>query len=128
MCAIPLRLRGTVIGTLNLFRAHPGRLDDGDVALARALADLATIAILQAAASAEARRREAQLQSALDSRIIIEQAKGMLAEYAHLDMTSAFDQIRARARNTNTKLTDVAARIVSGELDLAALSAPRPNR
>ena len=126
--AIPLRLRGNIIGALNLFRAGPGRLEDGDIALAQALADLATITILQAAATAEARQREAQLQYALDSRIIIEQAKGMLAEHARLDMASAFDQIRGRARNTNTKLTDVAARIVGGELDLDAFGSPRTNR
>ncbi len=123
--AIPLRLRGNTIGALNLFRSHPGSLDGGDIALAQALADLATIAILQAAATTEAQQREEHLQYALDSRIIIEQAKGMLAEHANLDMASAFDQIRARARDTNTKLTDVAARIVSGDLDLAGLDTTR---
>ena len=125
MYAIPLRLRGNIIGALNLFRAQPGRLGAGDIALAQALADLATISILQAAATAEARQRETQLQHALESRIIIEQAKGMLAEHAQVDMSSA-SGIRARARNT--KLTDVAARIVSGELDLDAFSSARPHR
>jgi GAF domain-containing protein len=77
--AIPLRLRGNVIGALNLFRSDSGTLDGGDVALARALADFASITILQAEAATEARRRDEQLQHALDSRIVIEQAKGMLA-------------------------------------------------
>jgi GAF domain-containing protein len=120
--AIPLRLRGEVIGALNLFRSDPGPLGEVDVALAQALADLASITILQAAAATEARQRQEQLQYALDSRIVIEQAKGMLAEHAGIDMPSAFELLRARARNTNTKLTDVAAAIVDGRLDLEALT------
>ena len=121
--AIPLRLRGDIIGVLNLFRTEPGPLVAGDLALAQALADLASITILQAAAATESRQREEHLQYALDSRIVIEQAKGMLAEHAHIDMASAFDHIRARARNTNTKLTVVATRIVDGQLDLASFVA-----
>jgi GAF domain-containing protein len=120
--AIPLRLRGNIIGALNLFRTDSGPLAGGDVALVQALADLASITILQAAAATEARRRDEQLQHALDSRVIIEQAKGMLAEHAGVDMTAAFNQIRLRARNTNTKLTDVAAEIVAGQIDLDTLT------
>ena len=116
--AMPLRLRGDIIGALNLFRSDPGPLADGDIALARSLADLASITILQAQAATEARRRDAQLQHALDSRVVIEQAKGMLAENAHIDMAAAFDLIRARSRNTNTKLTELATRIVDGRVDL----------
>jgi GAF domain-containing protein len=120
--ATPMRLRGDTIGALNLFRSSPGPLDPGDVALAQALADLASIAILQAEAATQARRRDGQLQHALDSRIIIEQAKGMLAEHANMDMAAAFDLIRTRARNTNTKLTDLAAQIVDGRLDVGTLT------
>jgi GAF domain-containing protein len=120
--AIPLRLRGDIIGVLNLFRASAGPLNDGDVALAQAFADLASIAILQAAAATQSRQREDQLQHALDSRIIIEQAKGMLAEHANIDMASAFDHMRALARTTNAKLTSVASRIVDGRLDLDAFA------
>jgi GAF domain-containing protein len=120
--AIPLRLRGNIIGAMNLFRSDPGPLAAGDVALAQALADLASITILQAAAATEARGREDLLQYALDSRVVIEQAKGMLAEHAHIDLPSAFDRMRSRARNTNTKLTDVAAGIVDGQLDLAGFA------
>lgn len=116
--AIPLRLRGNVIGALNLFRAEPGTLDDDDLALAHALADLASIAILQAAAATEARERDTQLQHALDSRIVIEQAKGMIATHAHIDMDASFDRMRSRARRLNTKLTDVATLIVAGQVDL----------
>ena len=98
------------------------------MALAQALADLASITILQAAAATEARRRDEQLQHALDSRIIIEQAKGMVAEHAHIDMPSAFNRIRVRARKTNTKLTDVASHIVDGRLDLDTLTTGQSRR
>lgn len=120
--AIPLRLRGDVIGALNLFRTNPGPLGDGDIALAQALADFTSITVLQAAAASEARQREEHLQHALDSRIVIEQAKGMLAEHAAIDMPTAFDHIRTRARNTNTKLTVVASQIVAGQLDLGSFT------
>ncbi len=120
--AIPLRLRGDIIGALNLFRNDTGSLSDGDIDVAQALADLASIAILQAQAATEARRRDEQLQHALDSRIIIEQAKGMLAERAQIDMATAFDRIRAMSRNTNTKLTDLSTHIVAGRVDLNTLT------
>jgi len=122
--AMPLRLRGNVIGALNLFRSDSGPLADGDIELARALADLASITILQSAAATKAQLRDEQLQFALDSRIIIEQAKGMVAEHAHIDMPTAFERIRGRARNTNSKLTDLAADIVEGRLDLDTLTTP----
>lgn len=124
--AIPMRLRGDIIGALNLFRSESGPLAEGDVALARALADLASITILQAEAATEARRRDAQLQHALDSRVLIEQAKGMLAERARIDMSTAFDLLRAHARNTNTKLTELASHIVDGRFDLDTLIAVPP--
>lgn len=121
--AIPLRLRGNIIGALNLFRTNSGPLEDDDIVLAQALADVASITILQAAAAAKAVLRDEQLQHALDSRVIIEQAKGMLAEHARIDMASAFDLLRAQSRNTNTKLTDLATHIVNGRVDLAAVAA-----
>lgn len=116
--AIPLRLRGNIIGALNLFRSESGLLADDDVDLARALADMASITILQAEAATEARLRDAHLQHALDSRVIIEQAKGMLAERAGIDMPCAFDLLRSHARNTNTKLTELASHIVDGRISL----------
>lgn len=85
------------------------------------------VSVGPSAAATEARKREQHLQHALDSRIVIEQAKGMLAEHAGIDMPSAFNRIRARARNTNSKLTVVATRIVDGHLDLDALSVDRSN-
>ncbi len=130
VCALPLRLRGTVIGALNLFRTSGGDLSDADIGLAQALADVATLAILHAEAALEAERRDQQLQHALDSRVVIEQAKGMLAEQAHIDMATAFQRIRAYARHNNRQLTSVAAAIVSGDLVLdARLTNPtRPRR
>ncbi len=124
--ALPLRLRGTVIGALNLFRSGTGPMPDADVQLAQALADIASIAILQAKAIRNAQQRDDQLQHALDSRVVIEQAKGMLAERAHIDMDTAFKRIRSHARNTNTQLTTVAAQIISGELSLADVAANPP--
>jgi len=120
--AMPLRLRGNVIGALNLFRSDSGPLADCDIELVRALADLASITILQSAAATKAQLRDEQLQFALDSRIIIEQAKGMVAEHAHIDMATAFERIRTCARDSNTKLTDLAAHIVEGQLDLDTLT------
>jgi GAF domain-containing protein len=120
--AIPLRLRGNVIGALNLFRSDPGPLAPGDIALAQAIADLASITILQAQAQAEACDRDEQLQHALNSRIIIEQAKGMLAARANIDMASAFDRLRAESRDTNTKLTELATDIVNGRVDIETFS------
>jgi GAF domain-containing protein len=121
--ALPLRLRGTVIGALNLFRSTTGPMPDADVQLAQALADIASIAILQAKAIRNAEQRDDQLQHALDSRVVIEQAKGMLAERAHIDMETAFKRIRTQARNSNTQLTTVAAQIISGELALTDVAA-----
>jgi GAF domain-containing protein len=124
--ALPLRLRGTVIGALNLFRSTTGPMPDADVQLAQALADIASIAILQAKAVQDAQQRDDQLQHALDSRVVIEQAKGVLAERDHIDMDTAFKRIRTHARHTNTQLTTVAARIIIGELAVTDIAAKPP--
>lgn len=78
--ALPMRLRGTVIGALNLFHIHAGDMRQADIDAAQAMADVATIAILQHRATQEAQLLNEQLNQALNSRIVIEQAKGMLAE------------------------------------------------
>ena len=78
VCAVPMRLRGSIIGALNVFRATPGELTAPDLEAAQALADVATIAVLQHLASLEALILNEQLQHALNSRIVIEQAKGMV--------------------------------------------------
>jgi AmiR/NasT family two-component response regulator len=93
-------------------------LAEADIDLAQALGDIASIAILQARATAEAQKHGQHLQHALDSRIVIEQAKGMVAQMAGIAMDAAFNRIRAHSRNTNTQLTLIAASIVKGELTL----------
>lgn len=114
--AIPMRLRKQTIGALNLFQSNPGSLGQQDLKAAQALADIATIAILQHRAMHEARTVNDQLNHALTSRIIIEQAKGVLAERQHLDMHDAFARLRNHARNHNRRLGDVAVDVVEGRL------------
>ena len=97
VCAIPLRLKSVILGCLNLFMSEPIGLSDGDIELAQALADVASIAIIQDQATRNAAIREGHLQHALISRIAIEQAKGMIAERAGVDMDEAFSRLRARA-------------------------------
>jgi GAF domain-containing protein len=130
--ALPMRLRGTVIGALNLFHFEPGEMPRPDVDAAQALADVATIAILQHRASIEAKVLNEQLQHALNSRIVIEQAKGMLAQKEGLNMEEAFTVLRHHARNHNLRLVDVAEAVIGGSLTAPALGAvprtgpPRP--
>ena len=114
--ALPLRWRGTVIGALNLFHVGPGEMRRPDVEAAQALADVATIAILQHRASLEAQVVNQQLQHALNSRIVIEQAKGMVAQRQGLNMEQAFSALRTHARNHNLRLVDVAEAVISGTL------------
>jgi GAF domain-containing protein len=121
VCAVPMRLKQNRIGCLNLFMSKPVRLPDPDIALAQALADVATIAIVQDEANSAADVRERQLQHALNSRIVIEQAKGMIAAQADVDMHDAFTRLRAHARNNNLRLTDVAAAIISGSIKMGPL-------
>jgi len=97
--ALPLRLRGEAIGALNLFHRQPGSLPDADLALGQALADVATIGILQERAIRRSEVLNEQLQTALNSRVIIEQAKGVLAQRGDLSMDAAFDRLRTHARD-----------------------------
>jgi GAF domain-containing protein len=115
---VPLRLRGSVIGTLNLFRAEAGAMSDEDAAVAQGLADVATIGILQQRALREADDARRQLQEALDSRVLIEQAKGVIAHTRDLSMDEAFRMLRAHARSHNLNLRDVAAAVVDRSLSL----------
>lgn len=119
--AFPLRLRSETLGALNLFRTEPGRLARADVTTAQALADIATIAILQHQAAREAQALAEQLRAALDSRIAIEQAKGVIAERAGVDMSEAFSRLRRYARSNQRRLADVAQDVVDGTLSSAAL-------
>jgi GAF domain-containing protein len=121
--ALPMRLRGHSIGALNLFRSDEGQLDEADVVAAQALADVATIAILAHRAALDAQVRNEQLTHALNTRIVIEQAKGVVAERAGLDMEQAFTRLRRHARNHNLRLTDLAHAVSTKALSVSALDA-----
>lgn len=116
--AVPLRLRSETIGALNLFGSQPGHLTPDDLEIARGLADIATIGILQERAIRRNEVLTEQLQTALNNRVIIEQAKGVIAQVGdELDMDDAFKILRKFARDTNTRLGDAAAKIANGEVD-----------
>jgi transcriptional regulator with GAF, ATPase, and Fis domain len=112
--ALPMRLRTEVIGALNLFDTNPGTLDAGKRRVGQALADVATIGLLQQRAIHRRDVLTQQLQTALNSRVLIEQAKGVLAERLHLDVAEAFTLLRSDARNHNRRLSELARAIIDG--------------
>jgi GAF domain-containing protein len=116
--SVPLRLRQQVIGALNLLIGQPAPLSDLDGALARALADIATIGVLQQRSTSEAHESVSGLQRALTSRIRIEQAKGILAERSGSGVDEAFEVLRSYARRHQTGITAVAEQVVRRELDI----------
>ncbi len=116
--AIPMRLRDQVIGTLNLFRRETNGLNENVARAARALVDVATIGILQERAVRQQELVNGQLETALGSRVIIEQAKGILAERRHVTPDQAFSLLRQYARNHNQKLTELATEVVSGHREV----------
>lgn len=118
---LPMRLRGRTIGVLNLFGSGTEGLGEDDVVAAQGLADIATIAILQHRTSLDARVLNDQLGIALQSRIIIEQAKGMVCQAVQCDMDIAFARLRAHSRNHNQSLTEVATAVVEGTLLVSRL-------
>ena len=126
--ALPMRLRDQVIGALNLFRAQPGTFDPADVRVGQALADVATISLLHERSMRHSDTLNEQLQTALNSRVIIEQAKGKLAERLGLDMNQAFSLLRDHARNRNLRLSDVAQAVIDGTQTLTSQSATRPRQ
>jgi GAF domain-containing protein len=122
--ALPLRLRREIIGALNLFgRSTP--LTDSDLSVGQSLADMATIGILQQRSTARASLEAEQLQRALASRIIIEQAKGVLAEFGGVGMGTAFDSLRAYSRSRNLKISEVARGLVERTHDADDVLPPR---
>ena len=123
--SLPMRLRGTTIGALDMFRADNGSLNEDDVAAARALADVATIAILQHQSAADAQILNTQLNNALNSRIIIEQAKGKISEAAGVEMDQAFARLRNHARSHNLRLSELARSIAEGTVNPVSLD-PTP--
>jgi hypothetical protein len=123
--ALPMRLRDRTIGSLNLLRHHSGPLDDRDLSAMQALADVATIGLLQQRAADDARLLADQLQHALESRVVIEQAKGVLAQHAGLSMDEAFEALRSYARSTSRRLSDVAREVTARTIPLDHVTAPR---
>lgn len=126
--SLPMRLRGRTIGALNLFRTTQGPMGEDDVVVAQGLADVATIAILQHRSSLDAHSLNEQLSNALNSRIVIEQAKGIISEATHCDMDHAFGRLRAHARNHNEGLTEVARGLVEGTIQAENLDHPKEVR
>ena len=110
--AFPMRLRDHIIGALNIFGASGHRFEQGDVRIVQALADVATIAILQERSIARAEALTEQLQGALNSRIVIEQAKGALAQKEGVSVDAAFELLRGQARSTGRRIVDVAAELL----------------
>jgi transcriptional regulator with GAF, ATPase, and Fis domain len=116
--ALPMRLREQVIGALNLFRAAPGPFPPADMRIGQALADVATISLLHERSMRLSDTLNEQLQTALNSRVLIEQAKGKLAERLHLDMDQAFSLLRQYARADNLRLSEVAQAFIDGSQTL----------
>lgn len=126
--AIPMKLRGQVIGTMNLFSARPGALTERDAAVAQALADVATIGILQDRMLRESTIVAEQLHRALDSRILVEQAKGMIAHTVGIKIDDAFELLRTYARSNNLTIRAVAEGVSDRSIPLSQLGAAVPNR
>jgi GAF domain-containing protein len=114
--ALPMRLRSTTIGALNLFRTEGGELNAADQRVARALTDIATVGILQERSLRASEVLQQQLQRALDSRVIIEQAKGVLAHTHGYTMDEAFQRLRDFARSERMSIADVARGLVERTL------------
>jgi transcriptional regulator with GAF, ATPase, and Fis domain len=119
--AVPLRLRHQIIGALNLFSVEPRPLTDDHLAVVQGLADIATIGLLHERAMDDQVLLSEQLQTALHSRIAIEQAKGILSAQAGTDVTTAFHLLRAGARRSGTQLTAMANAVIDGTLDAEGL-------
>jgi GAF domain-containing protein len=118
--ATPMRLRGQTIGSMNLFSTTTGQLNRADAAVAQALADVATIGILQERSIRETGVVAEQLQRALSSRVLIEQAKGVLSATGPMGVDQAFSALRDYARNHNLSLRDVAEGVTNRTLDIIA--------
>lgn len=114
---LPLRRRAELVGALTLYRTDRGELEKPDTRLAQAMADVATIGILGTRALRQQETLTTQLQYALNSRVIIEQAKGVLAERLGVNTTAAFTTLRSYARSHNTRVSELASSIVDGKFN-----------
>jgi transcriptional regulator with GAF, ATPase, and Fis domain len=124
VCALPLRLRDSTIGALSMFSVEHSPMDEGDLRIARALADLATISILQHGEAMEGHRLNEHLSTVLATRVVIEQAKGVISERAGIDVSEAFVRLLSYARSDARHLADVARSAIDGTLDARAWAAP----
>lgn len=116
--ALPMRVHGRTIGAMGLFGENPGGLSEEDVAIGQALVDVATISILQERTIRESAIVNEQLQRALNSRVLIEQAKGVIAYTSRVDMDEAFKRLRSFARSNNQTLNDTATQVIEQTLRL----------
>ena len=114
--ALPMRLRDSVLGALGLFGTRTGTLVEADLDLAQALAHVASVALVADKAAADRAAVNEQLQTALRSRVVIEQAKGLIAQLGDLDMEQAFDVLRRYSRDHNERLSEVARKLVAREI------------
>jgi GAF domain-containing protein len=126
MSAVPMRLRTDVVGALNLFSSAPRSLSDTELRVAQGMADIATIGILQERAIRDGQTLTSHLQVALDSRVVIEQAKGIIAECNKITVDDAFALLRAFARNHNRLLSETASQVVDGTLQPETLTSRAP--
>ncbi|MGW7275729.1 GAF and ANTAR domain-containing protein [Streptomyces sp. NPDC054864] len=122
--ALPMRLRQKVVGAMNLFDSREQKLSDGDARVAQALADVATIAILQHRTVVHGNIERSQLRAALSSRIVIEQAKGILAERWQATLDEAFDALRQHARAHQQPLAGLCTQLIDGSIDSSAIRRP----
>ncbi len=126
--AVPMRLRGEVIGAMNLFMQTPGHLDEAGLRIGQALADVATIGLLHERNLRHQEVLAEQLQGALNSRVTIEQAKGKLAERLGVDVDQAFALLRGQARTQNRRLAELAGAVAAGSENVASWVAVRRSR
>jgi transcriptional regulator with GAF, ATPase, and Fis domain len=126
--AVPMRLRRTVIGAVSLLDTGTGGIHAASVDLGQALADVATIGMLQQRAIHDSAILAEQLHTALNSRVVIEQAKGVLSAYGGLDMTRAFTALRGHARAQNMRLSELARTVAEGTADLDAILGHKAQR
>jgi len=124
--AFPLRLRNEVIGALNLFGSDVGAFDAADVQIVQAVADVATIGLLQERTIHRSEILTEQLQGALNSRIVIEQAKGAIAQAQGISVDEAFTKMRSYARRTNRRLSDIAHAVVTDLTSIPELTNRQP--
>lgn len=114
--ALPMRLRADTIGALNLFRTEPGQLSAADLWIGQAMAHVATVGLMQQRVIVARELLAEQLQTALSSRVQLEQAKGVLAERAGIPIDEAFQILRSYARARSLRLSDVAQQIINGAI------------